>query len=284
MNTHKLLSVTNLGLIAFLALFLAKILFFPADGKTPQKASARNTSTENRPDRGPINLPDEFIRPGLFGKINAENDVQISADLLSQSDANLLTAALELRGTITGPPSIARAIIKDVATGQIDIYKIGRQIGEAQIKQIEKNQVVLSYRGGEVILKTGTIQPTAKIPQPQSDVRYPNVSEKLNPAPTFTRRNEMFDEIMRDARFEPYIPDDATDAASEGLQVSGLPDSALADYIGLKNGDVIQYVNGQKFTNKQKAFQILKKARTQPNINIQLLRDRQPETLSFALR
>ncbi len=53
--------------------------------------------------------------------------------------------------------------------------------------------------------------------------------------------------------------------------------------IGLRNGDVVQSVNGQQLTSKQKAFQVLMKAKTQSKIDIQLLRDGQSRNLSFDL-
>ena len=90
----------------------------------------------------------------------------------------------------------------------------------------------------------------------------------------------LFDEIMKTAIFEPYIVNDQ----SEGLKIDGLENTLITGFLGLQNGDIIQTVNGQKFSNKQKAFQVLKKARTQSHIDIQLMRDNQPKTLTFPLR
>jgi type II secretory pathway component PulC len=57
----------------------------------------------------------------------------------------------------------------------------------------------------------------------------------------------------------------------------------LANLFGLRNGDIVQTVNGQNLNSKQKAFQVLKKARTQSNISLQLLRDGKAKELSFDL-
>jgi len=54
--------------------------------------------------------------------------------------------------------------------------------------------------------------------------------------------------------------------------------------LGLQNGDIVQMVNGQSLTNKQKAFQVLQKARSQPRLQIQLLRDGKAKELSFDLQ
>ena len=51
-----------------------------------------------------------------------------------------------------------------------------------------------------------------------------------------------------------------------------------------KNGDIIQNINGSTVTNRRKAFQILRKARSQSSISIQLLRDQQEKKLSFGIK
>jgi type II secretory pathway component PulC len=86
-------------------------------------------------------------------------------------------------------------------------------------------------------------------------------------------------DILHKATIEPYVRNGQT----EGLQLTGLENIPMADMIGLRSGDVVQSVNGQQLTSKQKAFQVLMKAKTQSKIDIQLLRDGQSRNLSFDL-
>jgi len=58
----------------------------------------------------------------------------------------------------------------------------------------------------------------------------------------------------------------------------------MAGYFGFENGDVIQTINGQMLTDKQKAFQVLKKARSQSSLNFELLRNQHKMDLSFDLK
>ncbi len=58
----------------------------------------------------------------------------------------------------------------------------------------------------------------------------------------------------------------------------------MAGNFGFENGDVIQTINGQLLTNKRKAFQVLKKARSQSSLNFQLLRNKQKMDLSFEIK
>jgi type II secretory pathway component PulC len=70
----------------------------------------------------------------------------------------------------------------------------------------------------------------------------------------------------------------------EGLKITGLEGISSARDLGLKNGDIVCAVNGQRLTSKQKAFQIFKKARSQTAIDIELLRNGKSERLSLTLR
>jgi type II secretory pathway component PulC len=58
----------------------------------------------------------------------------------------------------------------------------------------------------------------------------------------------------------------------------------MARYVGFENGDVIQNINGSTVTNRRKAFQILRKARSQSSLNIQLLRNQEQMSLSFGIK
>ena len=91
------------------------------------------------------------------------------------------------------------------------------------------------------------------------------------------RRMEAFLENMKVA---PYI----INGQQEGLCITGLDDLNVAECFGFENGDVIQAINGQMLTDKQKAFQVLKKGRSQSSLNFQLLRNKQKMDLSFEIK
>jgi type II secretory pathway component PulC len=88
------------------------------------------------------------------------------------------------------------------------------------------------------------------------------------------------EQLLTQTTLTPY----AVDGQVEGIQITGLDKIPLAGVLGLKEGDVIHIVNGQTLTSKQKAFQILKKAKSQETLDIELLRDGQSKTLSFPIR
>jgi type II secretory pathway component PulC len=87
------------------------------------------------------------------------------------------------------------------------------------------------------------------------------------------------EDIFRKATVEPCMQD----GQARGLRITGLENTPVGELFGLRNGDVIERVNGQDLTNKQKAFQVLQKARTQRTIHIELQRGGKSKSLSFDL-
>jgi type II secretory pathway component PulC len=86
--------------------------------------------------------------------------------------------------------------------------------------------------------------------------------------------------FLENMKVAPYI----VNGKGEGLCITGLKDLKMAGYFGLEDGDVIQTINGQMLTDKQKAFQVLKKARSQTSLNFQVLRKKQKMDISFEMK
>jgi general secretion pathway protein C len=87
------------------------------------------------------------------------------------------------------------------------------------------------------------------------------------------------EDIFHKATIEPCVQENQTC----GLRITGLENTPVAGLFGLRNGDVVERINGQDLTNKQKAFQVLQKARNQRTIHIELRRNGKAKSLSFDL-
>jgi type II secretion system protein C len=194
-----------------------------------------------------------------------------------------------LRATFAGPPRISRAIIQDVSAKTTDSYKIDDVIYEAgdgspavRLEAVKKNAVVLTCNGQRRILRLrGNKTPSV------SDGKNSQEASLLKPVAVIKKsrsrvqlRNEIIENFLNTARIEPYM----VDGQIQGLRLNELDKMKNNHFPGLRNGDVIQIINGQKLTSKQKAFQVFKKAMTQPHLNIEFIRDKKHKTLSFPMR
>ncbi|MEN6575344.1 MAG: type II secretion system protein N [Phycisphaerales bacterium] len=185
---------------------------------------------------------------------------------------------LRLVGAIAGGPAISRANIQNTKTNTTGVYRIGDTIASAKVEAIQQDAVVLQYDGQQFILRlhagpTGDKEPPAGTEQQTVTEPVPAGKQSASPAV----KADSIAEVFRKATIEPVVKNDRT----EGLRITGLDKIPMAELFGFKNGDVIQSVNGQQLTSKQKAFQVLMKAKTQSKVDIQLLRNGKSKDLSF---
>ncbi len=190
------------------------------------------------------------------------------------SPADEGTLGIELLGTVSGHPLIARAIVRESGTSSTSIHKLGDIIHNAVIKEINRDSMTVNYQGRDITLRRLTRTP-AEIPAlpPKPDLKQDDIQPQSPQSP-------VVEQLLTRTTLTPY----EVDGQVQGIRITGLDKIPLAGVLGLKEGDVIHTVNGQTLTSKQKAFQVLKKAKSQQALDIELLRDGQSTTLSFPIR
>lgn len=222
---------------------------------------------------------EELLRSNLFSGPDTAADSRKSQVLSSMPSAEEL--GLRLVGAIAGGPAISRANIQDVKTKAIGVYRIGDTVASATVEAIQQDAVVLRHEGRQLILRlhagTAGAEPQAAEPAAAQPAEKAQPQSKQAAFPPV--QADYVAEVFRQATIEPFVRNDRT----EGLRITGLDKIPMAELFGLRDGDVIRTVNGQQLTSKQKAFQVLMKARTQSKVDIELLRNGKSKDLSFGL-
>jgi len=286
----KALVIGKLALVFVLGYVATSIVLFPEHqeaGLGPTQVLGRDRVHANEMTSPPeLSLEDytEIIERNPFGGSSKWASI---ANGSKHSVSEEL--GLALFGTISGNPVVARAIIKDLKTGVLDMYITGQKVGDARIESIDTDAVILTHNGERIILrlnitKSGSYSSdNTQTSSPQTinksgDVRADLSTQKIG---TDVRTEiECVEAVLSKADIKPYAVDDQI----EGLRITGLENISEAKELGLKNGDIIRMVNGHRLTDKQKAFQIFKKARSQASVSMELLRDNKTKTLTFPLR
>lgn len=301
MYIRKVLFISKLSLGLVLALMVVKIAFLPwHQGRIFVPASASGTENINVPlwetEAGHADAATEdysaIIRRNIFGDTNSSPTANKS--LWGSNTGGLLQPAeeelgLALVGTVSGSPAVSRAVIKDIQTNILGLYKTGQTVAGACVESIEKNAVILLHNGQRktLTLKTGVVnRPAPSVMRDVSEDKEQDTQHALRnthhvQAPAqIPAKIEQVESMLGKAVVEPYV----VEGQAEGLKITGLEGISAAKDLGLKNGDIIRVVNGQQVTSKQKAYQIFRKARAQAFIDIELLRGNEPQKLSFTLR
>jgi general secretion pathway protein C len=161
---------------------------------------------------------------------------------------------LRLVGTVVADdPRRSFAIIDNRSTQKQQVYREGDRIGQALIKKILRNKVVVETGGGDVVLTMGHEESPVTFPAPQQATR----SQAPEGAGSTARldREEMepalpdYSQLMRQIRVRPQFQE----GQPGGFLIYNIdPDSIFAT-MGLENGDVVVAVNGEPITTTQKA-------------------------------
>jgi len=201
---------------------------------------------------------------------------------------------LKLIGTIAGDPDVARAVIENTQSKTQRSCRIGDEVQGAVVLQILRNRVVLVRDGREVALDVSIESPEPLPPAPVREApsayaQAGNLTDVVKVTASGVReidkaalaaKGSTAAAALRATRFEPHV----VDGQIAGVRLSGIADFPVAGLAGLKDGDVITSINSQQLTNLPKAFQVMRKARKQPLIDVELLRGAEKKTLAFSVR
>jgi general secretion pathway protein C len=71
---------------------------------------------------------------------------------------------------------------------------------------------------------------------------------------------------------------------AQGFRLFAIKAGSVFDRMGLKNGDIVQRVNGVELTDPTTALSLLQDLQGQTRIQVDLVRNNQPTTLTYEVR
>ena len=291
----RILLITNIVLLVLLGYIIAGFIFRNDSGQSAVVESISPTDGEkNALSKDPVKAdnPDIIIERNIFGSSELNSAKQHPEQEIKVNSISVLKARLRLLATVAGDEEVACAVIENVKTRIQDLYKTGDIIGGVQIERIDRNKIVLFNAGQREILhlyvadgisdgiEKSTEPVVAQKPDAAEAVNVISPTEREINTKAFLARVGGMEAIMKTVEVAPYLED----GQEKGVRITGLEGLSMARFVGFENGDVIQNINGNTVTNRRKAFQILRKARSQSSIDIQLLRGKEKKNLSFGIK
>lgn len=235
-----------------------------------------------KPVRITINHYQEISDRALFGVLEKSDEEQKKDEIETLEPTSLKLALL---GTVEGNEKSGWAIIIDTAKRKQDIYRVGDSVQEAVIKKIVRNKVVLRVGDRDEVL---TIEEGARRTDRQ-ELSPTAISPARPPARglsrTITLRRSDIDESLEDvnqllseARVRPHFN---KDSIPDGLIVTGIRGNSIFRRMGLRNGDIVQGVNGRPIANPDDIISIYNDLKSASNIDLQLLRRGREQTINY---
>ncbi len=177
-----------------------------------------------------------------------------------------------LLGTLMeSEPNKSIAVIKDLKSGRQSNYKIADNISGYKIIKIVRAKVALLRNGKYFLLELPLgNENTPLVTVVSADMRI--VYREL-----IGQKTANLNALMKQVTSIPYVES----GKFVGFKITKVKDSALGNMTGVKEGDVITQINGQRLDTLRKPFEIYRAIRNQDKINLELKRGEQIKNLIY---
>jgi general secretion pathway protein C len=195
---------------------------------------------------------------------------------------------LKLWGVAVHTDGSSSCVIEDLTTRKQDLYHIKDKVaGNAIVKSVEWDRVILDRDGQDEILELASAQgapprpvglrprvfnqPTNPRIQQVGDGQYNIERSEVDAA--LDNMNQLFTQIRAVPHFEG--------GRATGFRLFAIRQNSIFDNIGLRNGDIIQSINGTELNDPSRALALLQDLRSARQLNVTVLRNRETVNLQY---
>jgi general secretion pathway protein C len=200
---------------------------------------------------------------------------------------------LKLWGVVVHDDGASYCVIEDLTTHKQDLYRINDQVGPgAAVKQIDWDRVILDRDGQDEILDLASAPGAPAAPRPAAAAGAPGV-QPSNPHIQVIAENQYsidrsevdsaldnMSQLFTQIRAVPHFEG----GQSTGFRLFAIRQNSIFDQIGLRNGDIIQRINGTDLSDPGQALSLFQQLRNERAITVEVLRNKQNVTLSYQFK
>jgi len=186
---------------------------------------------------------------------------------------------VDLLGTVAGDSQSAVAVIKDAGKRKQHFYRVGDTVQDAVVKEIRRGQVIVRVGDKDEILrmKEKTGSKTAKKPKPVTRVpKQKETSRKLDRA-DIRGSLKNINKLLSEVRIRPHFKGGKPD----GLSLTRIKADSVFAKLGLKNGDVLQGVDGRSIKRPDDILSLYKKLKSGSRISLEITRKGKQKTVNY---
>ncbi len=286
----NLYTLINLLVLSFVV-YSGVDVFYTLAGSDLVEVKTEQIKTEYKkksPAPGKRRSPDYYlsaINRGLFG--NAEEP---AAKPEGVDPENLAPTALKiaLLGTVSGDKETAAAIIQDKAKRSQSLYKEGDTVQNATIVTILRGKVVLRVGDENQILtmeenttaSSSTRRPSSRRP-PRDAARSESRETKITlNRSAISKSLENFSELLSQVRVRPHYKGGQAD----GMLLSQVKPNTVFTRLGLRNGDVIQSVDGEEIESPDDILDFYEELKSGSSVSLELMRRGKKKTMRYSFK
>ncbi len=281
----------NLALLALAA-------YWGASTVSAAIAARLTTSPELHLSQPPPPLMREARHPQAYyasiSQRDVFNSVKQEVEKPPEAPKIVIECKSKLWGVAVHGDGSSYCVIEEPSTHKQELYGINdKTVSCGTVKQIEWDRVILDHDSQEEVLelveqggpaKSGPgMAPAAALSnQPAANPHIQQVSEteynidRSEVDQALDNMNQLFTQIRAVPHFEG--------GQSTGFRLFAIRQNSIFDQIGLRNGDIIESINGTALSDPSNALGMLSQLRDQNQLNVQVLRNKTDMTVSYRIR
>ncbi len=227
--------------------------------------------------RSPLSSFQVITGRNLFGSLDKASEDVNEEEI---EELELTSLKIALLGTVTGSEQNAFAVIEETDKRKQGLYKIGDSVQNATVKKILREKVVLRVGTKDEIL---TMEESAASRRDKR--RRPSKSTERGSTITVSRKdiqNSLKDinNLMSQVRIRPHFKD----GKSDGLSVSRIKGGSIFSKLGLRNGDIVQKINGEPINSPDEVLMLYEKLKSGSRVSLEVTRKGEPKTMNYRFR
>ena len=227
--------------------------------------------------RSPLSSFQVITGRNLFGSLDKASEDVNEEEI---EELELTSLKIALLGTVTGSEQNAFAVIEETDKRKQGLYKIGDSVQNATVKKILREKVVLRVGTKDEIL---TMEESAASRRDKR--RRPSKSTERGTTITVSRKdiqNSLKDinNLMSQVRIRPHFKD----GKSDGLSVSRIKGGSIFSKLGLRNGDIVQKINGEPINSPDEVLVLYEKLKSGSRVSLEVTRKGKPKTMNYRFR
>lgn len=217
------------------------------------------------------------VERNLFGS-GEEVTQEIEAEEIGELEPTSLKIAL--LGTVVGSEQNCFAIIEEKDKKKQGLYRVGDSIQSAIVKRILRGKVILRVKDRDKIL---TIEEAATSRAKREDLR----PRPIKKGETITVRRADVErslknvhQLLSQARVRPHF----SEGKADGLAITHIKAGSIFARLGLKNGDIVQGIDGRDIKSPEDVLEMYKKLTLGSEVAIEIKRNGEQKIINYSFR
>jgi len=218
-----------------------------------------------------------IIKRNIFG-----SGEDVSKEIRTEEIENLQPTSLKLAllGTVSGNRQNTFAVIEETDKKKQALYRVGDSVQGAIVKKILRGKVILRVKERDEIL---TIEEAAALRAGKERL----TSEPIEAGDTIMVSRSAVQKSMKNVhnllsqvRIKPYF----RDGKADGLSVTHIKSGSFFAKLGLKNGDVVQGIDGNLIKSPEDVLEMYKKIKLGSQVALQIMRNNEQKIINYKFR